>query len=104
MTKKSKATKQGGGLARALRSRIGRMCHFTHPETGEVVEGIYKRGRKVEKLNGIKGVTKDIGGGRTYDFETTTYTVPHHVKITFGGPKPKRSKALDAPTDGSLQS
>lgn len=79
--------KKKTGLQKALASKIGRHCYFTNPETGKAIEGTYKRGRKVVQLIGIvppKG--NEPGGGRTYVFNEVTWTVPKHIKITFGQP------------------
>jgi hypothetical protein len=64
-------------------SRIGKRCHFTHPDTGKVIEGIYGKGRTVRVLTGMKP-THGPDGSRSYDVEETIYTVPRHVRITFG--------------------
>ena len=71
-------------LARALRSKIGRVCHFTHPDTGEVIEGVYRRGRKVVRVVGMSRITDQAGGGRGFNVDEQTFTVPRHIKITFG--------------------
>lgn len=73
------------GLAKALRSKIGRACFFTHPETGQVISGTYQRGRKVRELTGVT-IDKAATGSRTYDFHETVWKVPPHVAITFGTP------------------
>jgi hypothetical protein len=78
------ATKKTGGLAAALRSKIGRTCWFTHPETGAVLQGVYKRGRKVAVLTAMTRMKENVDGGRGFNLEETVYTVPRSVKITFG--------------------
>ena len=77
------AQKQSG-LLKALRSRIGRVCWFKNPDTGEIVEGIYKRGRKVTRTIGARRLTAEDGGGRGFMFDEQTFTVPNDVKISFG--------------------
>lgn len=66
-------------LAALLRSKIGRMCWFRHTD-GHVIEGIYKRGRKVEQLTKF---SRSAGG---FDSEVAVWTVPRSIKITFGAP------------------
>lgn len=85
MTQKDRKA-MNAGLAAAMRRKIGRTCWFRHPETGKVIQGVYKRGRKVVELTGITlpKETKDIHAPREYNFNETTWTVPRHVHISFG--------------------
>ena len=80
--------KKMSGLEKALNSPIGKWCWFIHPETGEVVEGTYKRGRKVARI--VKGVVplreENKDGSVTYNFSEQTFTVPKRIAITFGNP------------------
>lgn len=85
----AKTKSDTSGLAAALRRRLGRSCWFRHPETGAVIQGILRKGRTVEVLTGLKAISQvgtpgTVGSVRTYDFEQTVYTVPRHVKISFG--------------------
>jgi hypothetical protein len=79
--------KQDGPLAKALRSKIGRLCHFTDPRNGEVVEGYYQRGRKVKRMVGARRLKpEELGEGARsgFMFDDQIFTVPRNIKITFG--------------------
>lgn len=85
---KSASTRKEFNLRRALRSKIGRVCYFTNPENGEVIEGTYGRGRKVKRMVGMRRFTEAemkeqeaVGG---FMIDEQTFTVPSNVKITFG--------------------
>jgi hypothetical protein len=83
MAKRTKSNTSG--LAKALRQRIGRTVWFLHPDTGAVVRGTLRRGRKVEVLERMTIQQSDEpGGGRTYVMDERTYTLPRSVKINFG--------------------
>lgn len=101
-TKKRKRIPEGP-LAKALRSKIGKLCHFTDPRNGEVVEGFYGRGRKVTRTVGMSsvedGVSEDGNKTRTYNFDAQVFTVPKSIKITFG-PAPVAVKKAAALTAG----
>lgn len=86
-------TKPASPLAKAARSRLGRLCWFTHPETGEVVEGFYKQGRKIVRTVGMRRMTTEElretnngepAGASGYMVDEQTFTVPHHVRIHLG--------------------
>lgn len=64
------------------RSKIGRVCHFIHPESGEIIEGTYKRGRRVVVLERF---SED---GAKYE---RVYTLPSSVRIVMG-PKPRKEQ------------
>lgn len=72
------------------RSKIGSVCHFIHPESGEIIEGIYKRGRRVRVLESfsLKSRTQD---GTTYEALERWYTLPSSVRIVMG-PKPRKEQ------------
>lgn len=72
------------GLAKALRSRIGRACWFKHP-SGRIIEGSFGRGRVVTELTGMTVDRSASATGRTvYNMQETKWTVPGHVRIHFG--------------------
>jgi hypothetical protein len=75
-------------LAKALASKIGRWCYFKHPDTGAIVQGTYRRGRKIVVLEGIARPKAETppGASRTYMFSERIYTVPKSIEITFGQP------------------
>lgn len=64
--------------------RIGYVCHFVHPETGEVIQGVYRKGRRVERMTKMTRLTNGQRFGRGFDIETQTFRVPRNVKITMG--------------------
>jgi hypothetical protein len=70
-----------GPLAKALRSKIGRTCWFRHDD-GRIIQGVYKRGRKVEETTGVKRF--EGAEGRGFNIDSTIWTVPRNIKITFG--------------------
>jgi hypothetical protein len=73
------------GLARALRSKIGQRCWFRHPDQDhKIIEGNYRRGRKVAVTTGMTRLPASEGRG--FNIEETVYTVPAHVPIHFGPP------------------
>jgi hypothetical protein len=80
------------GLARLVNSKVGRLCWFKHDEDGRIIEGLYQRGRKVLQMTGVTRVEHAAGGGSTYNVEETIWTVPRHVKISFGQPPAKGAK------------
>lgn len=74
-------------MRRALRSKIGRVCHFTHPETGEIVDGIFQSGRKVVRTIGMRRLKPEEltdGAVSGFHLDEQTFTVPVNIKITFG--------------------
>jgi hypothetical protein len=74
-----------GSLARALRSRrIGRVCWFSHPDDGRIIEGTYRRGRKVVQITAIDRLAELEGHGRGFNIEETVWTIPRGVRIHFG--------------------
>lgn len=87
-------TKKKTGLAAALASKIGRLCHFTHPDTGEVIEGTYGRGRTVTRIVGMKR-EEGTDGSRSYNVDEQIFTVPSFIRISFR-PAPRKDT-----TDGA---
>jgi len=89
MTKKTT-----GALARAANSKIGRICHFTHPDTGEIIEGVYQRGRRVKRTMGGRRLQPEEltdGAVSGFMFDEQVFTVPSSVKISMGmAPAPKK--------------
>jgi hypothetical protein len=71
-------------LSRALRSKIGRVCWFQHPETGQIIEGTYTRGRKVTQLTGMSRLAETPDGARGFNLNETIWSVPRRVRITMG--------------------
>lgn len=69
-----------------LQSKIGRWCWFKHPDTGRIIEGTYRRGRKVVQITGMTRMSEDRAGNRGFTMDETTWTVPPNVKITMGQP------------------
>jgi hypothetical protein len=76
---------------KGITRRIGRLCWFLDPRTGECVEGFYRHGRRVERH--VKGTTtrterRDPTTGQLvgvdYDCEMQIFRLPASVPIHFG--------------------
>lgn len=88
MTTKPKTLSES--LRAETRRKIGRSCWFTHPDTGEVIRGVYARGRKVTQLVSIdRPKNTQPGQPREYGFNEKIWTVPRNVRISFNALPPK---------------